>query len=193
MDTQLTGKIIALVVLGFFWIGRLAYSAFKGKRIKSNVLSEIVSGRFLISATVYLIFPIAIILNIYPASLLNVASVISIAQVFTGSFFSLFGLLFMISARVHRESDWGFMGDSAGDILFTKGIYSVTRHPYYIGAILVAAGVYIVLNSWLILSLFPTFIFVNNVIKKEDSFLKNQFGDLWIQYSRKVGILPWFK
>ena len=193
MDTQLTGKIIALVVLGFFWIGRLAYSAFKGKRIKSNVLSEIVSGRFLISATVYLIFPIAIILNIYPASLLNVASVISIAQVFTGSFFSLFGLLFMISARVHRESDWGFMGDSAGDILFTKGIYSVTRHPYYIGAILVAAGVYIVLNSWLILSLFPTFIFVNNVIKKEDSFLKNQFGDLWIEYSRKVGILPWFK
>ena len=193
MDTQLTGKIIALVVLGFFWIGRLAYSAFKGKRIKSNVLSEIVSGRFLISATVYLIFPIAIILNIYPASLLNVASVISIAQVFTGSFFSLFGLLFMISARVHRESDWGFMGDSAGDILFTKGIYSVTRHPYYIGAILVAAGVYIVLNSWLILSLLPTFIFVNNVIKKEDSFLKNQFGDLWIEYSRKVGILPWFK
>ncbi len=193
MDTQLIGKIVALVLLGFFWIGRLAYSAFKGKRIKSNVLSEIVSGRFIISATVYLIFPIAIVFNIYPAHLFNVASVISVAQVIIGSVIILLGLSFMILARIHRESDWGFMGDSAGEILFTKGIYSITRHPYYIGAILFAVGVYIVLNSWLILSLFPTSIFVNNVIKKEDSFLKNQFGDLWIEYSRKVGILPWFK
>ena len=82
------------------------------------------------------------------------------------------------------------MGDDTGNILFTKGVYSITRHPYYMGALFLAVGVYLVLNSWLILTMFPVFLFVSKVIKKEDDFLFDKFDGEWMNYKKHVGIIP---
>ncbi len=78
----------------------------------------------------------------------------------------------------------------AGEVLFTKGIYGVTRHPYYVGAILVGLGIYLILNSWFILIMLPIILFVNKVIKKEDQYLFEKFKDEWKNYKNKVGIIP---
>ena len=99
----------------------------------------------------------------------------------------------MFLTRLNRKKDWGFMGDKTGESLFTNGIYSVTRHPYYVGAILLGVGVYFVLNSYFVLLMIPVIIFLVKVINNEDKYLLERFGDQFIEYKKKVGIIPWFK
>jgi len=82
------------------------------------------------------------------------------------------------------------MGDDTGTTLFTQGVYSITRHPYYVGAVLLGLGVYLILNSWLILTMFPVLLFVSKVIKKEDAFLYDKFDGKWVNYKKHVGIIP---
>ena len=84
------------------------------------------------------------------------------------------------------------MGDDSGDVLFTNGPYKFTRHPYYVGAALTGIGIYLQLNYGLALLMLPVIIFMLYVIKREDSFLENKFGNRYTEYKSKVGIIPWF-
>lgn len=84
------------------------------------------------------------------------------------------------------------MGDDSGEVLFTGGPYRFTRHPYYIGAILVGIGLYLQLNYVLAILMLPVIIFMIYVMKKEDNFLEQKFGQTYLEYKQKVGIFPWF-
>ncbi|MEN9614473.1 MAG: Phospholipid methyltransferase [Candidatus Parcubacteria bacterium] len=84
------------------------------------------------------------------------------------------------------------MGDDSGETLFTGGPYRFTRHPYYAGAILVGIGLYLQLNYWLALLMIPVAIFIAHVIKKEDVFLEQRFGQTFVDYKKKTGVVPWF-
>ena len=105
---------------------------------------------------------------------------------------STLGLWLMVWTRLYRNKDWGFMGDQAGGDLFTQGAYRFTRHPYYIGAILVGIGLYLQLNYLLVILMIPVVFFILYVIKKEDAYLQHQFGQKYLVYKGKVGIIPWF-
>ena len=98
----------------------------------------------------------------------------------------------MFWTRLYRKTDWGFMGDDVGTILFTKGPYAITRHPYYLGSITFGFGIYLILNSWLIIMMVPVILFIRNAIKNEENFMKDKFGQEWIIYHNKVNIIPWF-
>ena len=98
----------------------------------------------------------------------------------------------MVLTRVNRKEDWGYMGDKTGGRLFTNGIYSVTRHPYYIGAIILGVGVYLILNSWFVLLMIPVILFIKKVIDNEDKYLLEKFGNEFIEYKKKVSVIPWF-
>lgn len=109
-----------------------------------------------------------------------------------GVMISVIGLVLMVSTRLNRNKDWGFMGDSSGNILFTDGPYRFTRHPYYVGAIFVGIGVYLQLNYLWILLMVPVIFFIKHVIAKEDNFLEKEFGSRYLEYKSKTGIFPWF-
>ena len=108
-----------------------------------------------------------------------------------GILVSIFGLLLMILTRLNRSTDWGFMGGIPGNDLFTNGPYRFTRHPYYIGAILVGTGLYLQLNYFFVILIIPVMIFIMYVIKKEEDFLEKEFGTKYTEYKKKVGIFPW--
>jgi protein-S-isoprenylcysteine O-methyltransferase Ste14 len=117
---------------------------------------------------------------------------ISIPVYCTGVVLSVIGLWLMIWTRFNRNKDWGFMGDKAGNVLFTGGPYRLTRHPYYIGAIFTGIGIYLQLNYLLAFLMIPVILFIGYVIKKEDRFLEEQFGQQYKAYKEKVGVTPWF-
>ena len=186
-------KITAIVFLLIFFLGRFLWSFIKGKRVKTNVSNGIVNGRFWITLVVYVLLPLVLIFNLFGFLDTTTFSSNRLLVYIIGLSLSICGIVLMFLARLHRERDWGFMGDNAGDILFTQGIYSITRHPYYIGAIFLGLGIYFVLNSWLILFMFPVILFVKNVIKSEDKFLYEKFQNKWNGYRQKVGIFPFIR
>src|SRR3989338_7671087 len=185
-------KIFAGLTIVLFFGGRLSWSFVKGKRKKDKVASEIVKIRFLISLFVYFIIPFMLIFDIFDLQQFTAISTSPFAYIL-GSVGSLAGLILMFLARFHRQGDWGFMGDDSGDRLFMSGIYGITRHPYYVGAIFVGIGVYLTLNSWLVFLMIPVVLFVQKVIEKEEHFLESKYRDEWFQYTRSVGVIPWIK
>jgi len=151
-------KITVIVFLLIFFAGRFFWSSIKGKRVKTNVSDGIVNGRFWITLIVYMLLPLILVFNLFGFLDTTTFSSNRLLVYIIGLSLSICGIVLMFLARLHRERDWGFMGDNAGDILFTQGIYSITRHPYYIGAIFLGLGIYLVLNSWLILFMFPVIL-----------------------------------
>jgi protein-S-isoprenylcysteine O-methyltransferase Ste14 len=72
--------------------------------------------------------------------------------------------------------------------LVVNGVYDVSRHPMYLGFVLVLVGVAILLGSlspWLVV---PIFVVLMEVvfIQIEERMLANKFGPAWEDYKRKV-------
>ena len=75
--------------------------------------------------------------------------------------------------------------------IYTGGIYAYSRNPIYLAASLfmVFASLYFD-NVWILVMLIPIFyIMTSLVIKKEESYLENKFGDQYRDYKKKVR--PW--
>uniref|UniRef100_UPI0032178068 methyltransferase family protein n=1 Tax=uncultured Draconibacterium sp. TaxID=1573823 RepID=UPI0032178068 len=77
--------------------------------------------------------------------------------------------------------------------LVTEGIYSVCRNPMYLGNLLLLLGFGIFANSVLYLAImFPVFGFIYlGIIKAEEAFLTNEFGEEYVEYRKKTfAIIP---
>lgn len=177
-------KLLSLLILVAFIILRNSFTIFNGKRDRAKVTSFIYWGRKLIEIMIYFAIPGLLLLGVIPEKTFPILYVL-------GSLLSLKGLFFMLWTRLSRDKDWGFMGDDSGEKLFTGGPYAYTRHPYYAGAILVGVGLYLQLNYWLAPLMIPVAFFVAYVVKKEDAFLEQKFGQTFVTYKKKVGVFPW--
>lgn len=72
--------------------------------------------------------------------------------------------------------------------LVTSGIFGHCRNPLYVGNILMLAGVGVLSNSLLyVVVIIPLFVFIyQSIVLAEENFLKNEFGDQFIQYCKRV-------
>lgn len=74
------------------------------------------------------------------------------------------------------------------------GIYSIVRHPSYLGSLVSFIGFGLSLNSWLSLiaiAVLMTIAFIYR-IKIEEKVLINQFGADYLDYKKKTyGLIPW--
>ncbi len=74
------------------------------------------------------------------------------------------------------------------------GIYSIVRHPSYLGSLLSFVGFGISLNSWLslfIITILMTIAFIYR-IKIEERVLSDQFGTDYLDYKRNTyRLIPW--
>jgi len=77
------------------------------------------------------------------------------------------------------------------DSLRIDGIYSICRHPLYSSWILfIVPGIVLLLNSWTLLTVPIVMFFIFNIlIKEEESFLENKFGEKYISYKKNVSLL----
>jgi protein-S-isoprenylcysteine O-methyltransferase Ste14 len=72
--------------------------------------------------------------------------------------------------------------------LLTDGVYRISRHPMYLGFILILIGVVVLLGSlmpWVIIPIFAVLMEVV-FIRVEEHMLEEKFGAGWLVYKKKV-------
>jgi protein-S-isoprenylcysteine O-methyltransferase Ste14 len=77
----------------------------------------------------------------------------------------------------------------------TKGVYSIIRHPQYVGGLLAHIGISFLLSAWYSLLSTPLMIVVMYLIsRKEEIELVNEFGEDYENYRKRVPMLiPQFR
>jgi protein-S-isoprenylcysteine O-methyltransferase Ste14 len=72
--------------------------------------------------------------------------------------------------------------------IVTSGIYGISRNPIYVGFTLLYLGAALLLNSlWTVLFLAPVlFVMHVGVIFREEEYLKNKFGEEYLNYQKRV-------
>ena len=81
------------------------------------------------------------------------------------------------------------------DKIVVDGVYSLVRHPQYLGGVLSHAGIVFLLSSWYALLSTPLVLLLNYLISwKEEVELVNEFGEEYSKYQKAVPMLiPWFR
>jgi protein-S-isoprenylcysteine O-methyltransferase Ste14 len=73
-------------------------------------------------------------------------------------------------------------------VLVTSGVFKMSRHPMYLGFVLILIGVAILLGSltpWVVIPIFAVLMEVV-FIRVEERMLEEVFGQDWLAYKKKV-------
>lgn len=109
---------------------------------------------------------------------------------------SLLGEAVRIYTVGHAAKNTSGRNTTAGQIadeLNTTGIYSLVRHPLYIGNFLMWLGPVLFVRSlvFLILFILVYWLYYERIMFAEEQFLRNKFGEAYDKYSEKVrSVLP---
>jgi protein-S-isoprenylcysteine O-methyltransferase Ste14 len=71
--------------------------------------------------------------------------------------------------------------------LITSGAFAVSRNPIYVGFFCVLLGQFLIFPNWLLLVyLAGVVLLVHRQVRREEDFLKIQFGQPYAEYCRRV-------
>lgn len=72
--------------------------------------------------------------------------------------------------------------------LVTSGIYRYTRNPIYLGFVFMLVGLPLSMGTyWGVILVWPLVTFTNNlIIKHEETYLKKEFNNQYVDYSSRV-------
>jgi len=74
--------------------------------------------------------------------------------------------------------------------LATDGLYAVCRHPVYAAELACVAGVALLFQSWLMLTVpVVDYVAFRIFIRKEEEYLEQTFGQEYLDYRRRVNAL----
>jgi protein-S-isoprenylcysteine O-methyltransferase Ste14 len=136
---------------------------------------------------------LGIVLNfIMPLSLL--AHVLFLGRVVVGVIAILAGIGMVISAnRIFQRLGTNVRPSQPTLALATKGIFTWTRNPMYLGGSLALLGVGIVFAlDWVILLLLASLPLVHyGIILREERYLERKFGDEYLRYKTEVPRYWW--
>jgi len=108
---------------------------------------------------------------------------------FMGFFIVLLGLLIRFFSQGFA-ADWMRGSEVEADYMLDEGVYSITRHPLYLGNFCVGFGFTLASNFFLIY-LLPFYsilfsIYYYLIIKEEESYLEKKFGERFIRYRKST-------
>jgi len=92
------------------------------------------------------------------------------------------------AALINLKDSWrvGVLEDQKTELIST-GIYRFTRNPYFVSYFLMFAAYTIILQNLILFGLsIVGFLFVHNMIMKEEKFLYSVHGDAYAQYKMRV-------
>ena len=87
-------------------------------------------------------------------------------------------------------------GSQLADILNTKGVYSIVRHPLYLGNFFMWTGVALLTaNFWFIIAfIFLYSLYYERIMFAEEQFLRKKFGEVYLNWAAKTpAIIPRFR
>jgi protein-S-isoprenylcysteine O-methyltransferase Ste14 len=98
-----------------------------------------------------------------------------------------------IALNIAADSDFKQRGTSVKPLgktttFITTGAFRISRHPMYLGMVLVLAGIAMLLGSLVAFILVAAFAVFTEVvfIRFEEKKMEEQFGETWLEYTRKV-------
>ena len=82
------------------------------------------------------------------------------------------------------------------DMLNTTGMYSILRHPLYLGNFFIFLGIVLSIQVWwfALLSMLSFWFYYEKIIFAEEEFLRRKFGGEYLKWAKKTpAFLPKFK
>ncbi len=101
-------------------------------------------------------------------------------------FFTGLSILVISAIQLNRDLIFG-LSTSESHSLKTRGLYSVSRHPFYMGFLLIIASSCLLMPNIInILSFITTWIIHHFIMANEEKHLGQQYGDEYKQYAGRV-------
>jgi protein-S-isoprenylcysteine O-methyltransferase Ste14 len=72
--------------------------------------------------------------------------------------------------------------------LVTEGVFQRTRNPLYVGGLVALCGIALIFAlDWLLLLIVPSWVVLHfGVVRREEFYLEQKFGDLYRRYRERV-------
>ncbi|MBI4358506.1 MAG: DUF1295 domain-containing protein [Candidatus Omnitrophica bacterium] len=100
---------------------------------------------------------------------------------------SLFGLVIRMyaAACAPRGSSGRNVKEQRAYVLNTTGMYSITRHPLYLGNFLIWFGISLFVKSWwlVLATIFIFWFYYEKIMYAEEEFLRREYGDSFLNWA----------
>ena len=102
--------------------------------------------------------------------------------------FLIISLIIVWIAQSHMANSWRIGIDEKNKTkLVTKGLFSFSRNPIFLGIMIANMGLFLVIpNAFTLLIISLSTISINTQIRLEEEFLKREFGKDYFEYAKKV-------
>ena len=104
------------------------------------------------------------------------------------SFFGLLTRVFTVGYSAKNTSGRNTKSGQIADELNTTGIYSIVRHPLYVGNFFMWLGpAVLVQNFWFLVTfIFIYWVYYERIMFAEEQFLRKKFSDEYLSWAKKV-------
>ena len=97
-------------------------------------------------------------------------------------------LINLIADRAFKGHETTVKPFEGSTFLITSGVFRFSRHPMYLGFVLILMGIAVFMGSLTPYAVIPVFVVLMEVvfIKVEERMLEEKFGEAWLEYKGKV-------
>ena len=193
--------MIATIVLVISFLLIIVIISFVGRAI---IKKQQIIGRppipvffFLLAKTLVLVnliflflkgFKISVSSLFVPPEIIEIIEIIALTFLIIGAV-----ILFLSTIKLNKDLVFG-LSSSETHSLQTNGIYSISRHPFYLGFIFILFSSCLFNPHYLnILAFIGAWIIHHFIMIKEEQFLNYQYGEAYRQYTKKVNRYITFK
>lgn len=102
--------------------------------------------------------------------------------------FLIISLIIVWIAQSHMANSWRIGIDEKNKTkLVTKGLFSFSRNPIFLGIMIANMGLFLVIpNAFTLLIISLSTLSINTQIRLEEAFLEREFGNDYLEYVNKV-------
>ncbi|EAQ41080.2 isoprenylcysteine carboxylmethyltransferase family protein [Polaribacter sp. MED152] len=105
-----------------------------------------------------------------------------------GWVFLILSLIVVWFSQTQMANSWRIGIDEKNKTeLVTSGMFSISRNPIFLGIMIANIGLFLVIpNAFTLLIISLSVISINTQIRLEEDFLKQEFGNEYLKYRKKV-------
>jgi protein-S-isoprenylcysteine O-methyltransferase Ste14 len=173
------------------WLSWMVYWWVSSRNVKATARHESMVSR-LLHIVPLLLAAFLLWANHVPIPILKVRFTPLAAWPFwVGAALTAAGLVFTVWARLHLGRNWsGTVTIKEGHELITSGPYALVRHPIYTGLLIAFAGSALARGELRgILAVALVFLSFWRKLRMEERWMREQFGEAYEGYSRRVSAL----
>lgn len=102
--------------------------------------------------------------------------------------FLILSLIAVLIAQSQMANSWRIGIDEKNKTkLVTKGLFSISRNPIFLGIMMANIGLFLVIpNTFTLLIISLSVISINTQIRLEEEFLRREFENDYLEYAKKV-------